>query len=66
MFGTQKYSSDVQTNLCYLVKARMKILLNSKIKLKMKYFEGRSVLMENFTNEHFGNLVFRNLAGSCL
>ena len=45
-----KYLSILQTNLCYLLKAMMKIILNNKIELKMKYLEGRSVLMENFMN----------------
>ena len=31
----------------------MKTILNNKIELKMKYLEGRSVLMENFMNGLF-------------
>ena len=43
-----EFLSDLETNLCYLLKVRMKIILNSNIELKMKYFEGKSVLMEVF------------------
>ena len=35
------------------MKAKMKIILINKIELKIKYLEGRSVLMENFMNGHF-------------
>ena len=51
-FGEQ-ILRDLQTNLCHLVKVRMKIILNNKIDLRMKYLERRSVLMENFMNGHF-------------
>ena len=47
------FLSDLETNLCYLLKVRMKIILNNNIELKMKYLEGRSVFMENFMNGHF-------------
>ena len=46
MFG-HKFWSDLQTNSCYFLKVRMKIILNNEIDLKMKYLEGRSVLMKN-------------------
>ena len=49
----QEYLSDPQINLCCLLKVRMRIILNNSIELKMKYLEGRSVLMENFMNGHF-------------
>ena len=52
------------------MKVRIKRILNNEIKLKMKYFEGRNALMQNFINGHvkfewtkvllrkiFGNLV---------
>ena len=48
-----EYSSDLQTNLCYLLKARIKTILNNEIELKMKHPKGRSVLMENFMNGYF-------------
>ena len=48
-----EYSSDLQTNLCYLLKARIKTTLNNEIELKMKHSKGRSVLMENFMNGYF-------------
>ena len=56
--------------MSYFLKVRIKRILNNEIKLKMKYFEGRNALMENFINGHvkfewtkvllrkiFGNLV---------
>ena len=52
MFG-EKYSSGLQTNLYYLLKASMKIMLNNKIELKMKYLVGRSVWIEKFLNGQF-------------
>ena len=48
-----KYSSNLHINLCYLMKAKMKKILINKIELKIKYLEGRSVLMENFMNGHY-------------
>ena len=38
-----EYLSDLQTNLCYLLNARMKKLLSNTVELKMKYLEGRSM-----------------------
>ena len=48
-----EYFSYLQTNLCFFLKVRMKIILNNDIELKMKYLEGRSVLMEFFLNGHY-------------
>ena len=45
--------SDLQINVCYLRKVRMKIILNNNLEFKMKDLEGRSVLLENFMNGHF-------------
>ena len=50
-----EYSSNVQTDLCFLSKAMMTIILNNDIELNMKYLEGRSVLMENVMNGHFNS-----------
>ena len=43
-FGT-RILERLQVNVCCLLKVRMKIILNNNIELKMKYLEGRNVLM---------------------
>ena len=47
-----EYLSDLQTNLCYLLNARMKKLLSNTVELKMKYLRGE-VWMENLMNGQF-------------
>ena len=49
----QEYLSNPQINLCCLLKMKMRTILNNNIEIKMKYLEGRSVLMENFMNGNF-------------
>ena len=39
--------------LVLLVESEDENNINNNIELKMKYLEGRSVLMENFMNGHF-------------
>ena len=58
-FGTDALKSigilvlkQLSKRLSYFLKVRIKKILNNEIKLKMKYFEGRNVLMENFINGH--------------
>ena len=45
-FGTRL--PERPANLCYLLKVRIKIIMNNNIEFKIKYLEGRSVLMEIF------------------
>ena len=44
----------------------MKIVLNNNIGLKMKYLEGKSVLMENFMNGHFKSAETKIVLCFCL
>ena len=48
-----EYSSDLKTNLCDFLKVTMKVMLNNEIELKMKYLEGRRVLMKKIMKKHF-------------